>query len=70
MKVLVLHPPMYPVNYEFYKDLDNLEDQIKLDSSSIQCRVGVGGIPFGSAQKPNLWDYADGVDTINFLNEN
>lgn len=65
-----LFSPVSVVNYEFYKDLDNLEDQIKLDSSSIQCRVGVGGIPFGSAQKPNLWDYADGLDTINFLNEN
>jgi hypothetical protein len=38
------------------------------ESTKIQCRVGVGGIPFGTAQQPELWDYADGVDTINFLN--
>ena len=23
--------------------------------------------PFGEAQNPNLWDYADGVDTVRFL---
>jgi hypothetical protein len=36
-------------------------------SNEIQCRVGEGGITLGTAQKPKLWDYADGVDTINFL---
>jgi len=29
----------------------------------------VNGIPFGDAQNPQLWDYADQVDTIGFLNE-
>ena len=24
-------------------------------------------IPFGQTQHPNLWDYADGVNTLNFL---
>jgi hypothetical protein len=24
-------------------------------------------IPFGQAQMPQLWDYADGVDTMEFL---
>jgi hypothetical protein len=39
-------------------------------SKDIQCRIGVGGLPFGSAQNPNLWDYADGVDTLNFIIKN
>jgi hypothetical protein len=34
---------------------------------SIQCIVSSGGIPFGRAQQPELWDYADGIDTIEFL---
>jgi hypothetical protein len=29
--------------------------------------VGYGHIPFGAAQKPGLFDYADGVDTMEFL---
>ena len=26
-------------------------------------------IPFGSAQEPMLWDYADKIDTMDFLNQ-
>nr|MBT4214553.1 acyl-CoA reductase [Bacteroidota bacterium] len=33
----------------------------------IQCVVGHGHIPFGKAQKPALWEYADGVNTMAFL---
>ena len=33
----------------------------------IQCVVGQGYIPFGKAQQPELTDYADGVDTMEFL---
>jgi hypothetical protein len=38
----------------------------------IQCIVShakeiAGAIPCGEAQKPELWDYADGVDTMDFL---
>ena len=33
----------------------------------IQCIVGKNHIPFGKAQSPQLWDYADGIDTIEFL---
>jgi hypothetical protein len=36
-------------------------------SDEIQCVVGGGGIPFGRAQQPGLTDYADGVDTMEFL---
>jgi hypothetical protein len=35
---------------------------------NIQAVVGHGFIPFGNAQKPTLSDYADGVDTMYFLN--
>lgn len=38
-------------------------------SEDIQCVVGHGGLPFGSAQRPSLTDYADGVDTLQFLRE-
>lgn len=37
----------------------------------IQCVVShtplAGVVPFGHAQRPTLWDYADGVDTMKFL---
>ena len=24
-------------------------------------------LPFGKAQEPELWDYADGIDTLQFI---
>ena len=36
-------------------------------SDEIQCIVGRGHVPFGRAQQPGLADYADGVDTMEFL---
>jgi hypothetical protein len=38
-----------------------------IDSSEIQCIVGKNGLPFGSLQQPQLHQYADGVDTLQFL---
>jgi hypothetical protein len=44
---------------------------LKEQQESIQCVVSntdiEGAIPFGEAQNPQLWDYADGVDTLEFL---
>jgi len=39
------------------------------DTPDIQCIVGQGYIPFGKAQRPALEDYADGVDTLQFLRD-
>ena len=49
------------------KRVENLEKELDVLSSQIQCRVGFRGISYGNAQKPKLWDYADGVDTMDFL---
>ena len=62
-----LFSPVSVVHYEFYKDLNQLNSTLKHQTEKIQCRVGTGGIPFGTAQQPKIWDYADGVDTIDFL---
>ncbi|MBM3437012.1 MAG: acyl-CoA reductase, partial [Bacteroidetes bacterium] len=58
--------------YEEYDDLKLLLQRIRNDFQEIQCIVSNldqlnDAIPFGSAQKPELWDYADGVDTMEFL---
>jgi len=36
-------------------------------AEDIQCIAGHGAVPFGQAQQPGLADYADGVDTLEFL---
>jgi len=58
--------PISVVNYEYYGAGQEPADLIK-DSADIQCSVGNGFTPFGMAQSPGLFSYADGVDTMQFL---
>ena len=63
--------PISVVFYEYYDTLDQLKVKLKRDEELIQCIVSKNGsesyISFGKTQKPELWDYADDVDTIRFL---
>ena len=58
--------PISQLNYEFYTDKSIIEESLR-SMEDLQCTVGHGHIPFGQAQLPSLTDYADGIDTINFL---
>ena len=58
--------PISVINYEYYEDHQMAVDLIKKDEE-IQCSVGKGLIAFGMAQNPDLFSYADGVDTMQFL---
>lgn len=55
------------LHYEFYADEQDLANKLAAQANQIQCIVGTGHIPFGQSQHPQLWDYADGVDTLAFL---
>ncbi|MAT89427.1 MAG: acyl-CoA reductase [Flavobacteriaceae bacterium] len=63
--------PISVVFYEYYEDLASAEAILKEQEENIQVLVGNSvpfeTVPLGKAQEPNLWDYADGVDTVNFL---
>ena len=54
-----------------YNDLDELRNKINDDKERIQCIVSEGvfnnEVNFGNTQIPELWDYADGIDTVDFL---
>ena len=58
--------PISVLNYEYYKPGINLE-VLKKNNSDIQCVVGNNSVPFGMAQNPDIFSYADGVDTMQFL---
>jgi hypothetical protein len=62
-----LSSPVSVLYYENYESKYAVKQQIELLSEKIQCIVSRNDIPFGKAQSPNLWDYADGIDTIEFL---
>ncbi len=63
--------PVGVLYYEYYSRRDVLEMRLKADRDQIQCIVEAGDRPGsirpGEAQRPQLWDYADAVDTMEFL---
>ncbi len=65
--------PISVLFYETYNSEAELDLKLSTYRDKIQCIVSANGwyegsVPFGEAQTPELWDYADGVDTIEFLN--
>lgn len=62
-----LASPMATVFYERYSDIEQVGRALHAQADRIQCVVGHGHLPFGTAQTPALGDYADGADTLDFL---
>lgn len=58
--------PISVLHYSYYADPGVLAEELK-NNNDLQCIVGHGFTPFGLAQQPSLSDYADGVDTMQFL---
>ena len=63
--------PIATLFYEYYDSEAALNEKLEADSGKIQCIVAKGftkkEIAFGATQKPELWDYADSVDSVEFL---
>ncbi len=67
-----LNSPISVIHYDFYNDLNEAVAYIKNHNEKIQCVVGgslegLTTVPLGFAQQPKIHDYADGVDTMEFL---
>ncbi len=65
--------PIATLYYQYYDSLPALERELASQEDKIQCVIGKDGwfgnsIDFGKAQQPELQDYADNVDTMQFLN--
>jgi len=78
--ILVKEDPSYVsriacLNFEYYTSLEELKAKLEADADLIQCigskegnKLGIDReFAFGKAQSPGLFDYADGVDTMDFL---
>lgn len=64
--------PLAVLYFEHYNSTNQLEKVITSNREKIQCIVSddawyPGSITFGMAQEPELWDYADNIDTMKFL---
>lgn len=64
-----LFSPLGMVHYHFYESENELQNYIELHKEKLQVIVGKEYTPFGMAQCPKLNDYADGVDTIEWLSK-
>lgn len=67
-----LNSPIGTVYFSEYRDVNEIKFFRTANMTNIQCVVGNptvwdGVIGFGKAQKPELYEYADGIDTIEFL---
>jgi hypothetical protein len=59
--------PTGSLYYQYYSDETQLKEMLAERTEELQCIVGKQEIPFGKSQSPQLWDYADHVDTLSFL---
>lgn len=70
-----LSSPLAVLYYETYSNLEQIEGILKDKAEEIQCvvskaplKINSPVLDFGQSQRPKLWDYADNVNTIEFLN--
>jgi hypothetical protein len=65
--------PIATVFYEYYDNETDLKIKLHQDKEKIQCIVAKNfienEIPFGKTQEPALTDFADGINTLEFLSK-
>lgn len=65
--------PIASIFYEYYDNPIDLKIKLHQDAEKIQCIVANNfldtEVKFGQTQHPQLWDYADGVNTLDFLSK-
>lgn len=65
--------PIASIFYEYYDNPVDLKIKLHQEKENIQCIVAKdfieNEIAFGQTQNPKLWDYADGINTLEFLSK-
>lgn len=66
--------PLAVIYYEEYTDFNELTKKLHPVANQLQCMatqldmdIPVQHVNFGQTQQPDLWDYADGINTVQFL---
>lgn len=67
--------PLAVLYYERYQNIEEVQERLNQEAENIQCVVSNANLKVnttvlapGQSQHPRLWDYADNVNTIEFLN--
>jgi hypothetical protein len=66
------HAPIATMNYHYYDTIDEAVSYLNSHNDLWQCVVShhpeiPNAIGFGNAQSPELWDYADNINVLDFL---
>lgn len=63
--------PIASLFYEYYTDMEKLKNKLAIEKNQIQVIVSneklINSVKFGETQKPQLHEYADNIDTLQFL---
>ena len=62
-----LHSPVGVLYYQQYKNEADIKNYLETNKEHIQCVIGKDHIPFGYSQRPVISDFADNVNTLEFL---
>lgn len=69
-----LTSPLAVLYYETYNNVEDLAKKLNAQEENIQCvvsnihlKLNKPAITFGQSQHPKLWDYADNINTLEFL---
>ena len=67
-----LNSPIGVLHFEYYDDIKAVENELMLNAENIQCIVAKSKFSencfnFGETQKPNIYNFADNIDTIKFI---
>ena len=68
----MLKSPLGVLHYNFYENVTEVDSYIQEHRADIQCVVSsestsFNEVNFGQTQQPKLWDFADQIDTLQFL---
>jgi hypothetical protein len=62
-----LHSPVATLYYSYYKDYSEAKTFLEANKEQLQCVIGAEYIPFGYSQHPVITDFADNINTYEFL---
>ena len=62
-----LHPPLAMIHYHSYTHRSEAIEYINQHQDKIQCVSGTVEVPFGTTQQPRIDDFADGINTMEWL---
>ncbi|MBR5983651.1 MAG: hypothetical protein IK025_08040 [Bacteroidales bacterium] len=67
-----MNSPIGVLHFEYYDSIDKVANELEMQSDRIQCivvknKIFKNCIGFGETQKPNIYNFADNIDTIKFI---